>query len=256
MWSSAASRWLGVGTLVATRALDDILHQAAEKAVNPFAVFADLLVVNGATGVPADLADRLKDARLPGLAEARPLVLGRATLVDLDGQTVRLLGIQLFPDESQDPAKALAGDNPWGLEYAPTHELAGVAWALATGAKPAVLGAKLAERMKDLPNGAHEFTLRRVAGREQKVTSFGTVQAPRSRAEEPGGRGLSSPTCALPPPLSIRNAPITPRKLNLKLALGARLADVRGGVKTIPQGRRACRVRCSRSRTPRRWTAT
>ena len=60
---------LGVGTLVATRSLDDILHKAAEKAVNPFATFADILVVNGATGVPADLADRLNDAHLPGLAE-------------------------------------------------------------------------------------------------------------------------------------------------------------------------------------------
>ena len=69
---------LGVGTLVATRCLDDSLHQAAQGAVNPFATLADLLVVNGQTGVPADLADRLKEAQLPGLGDVQPLVMGRA----------------------------------------------------------------------------------------------------------------------------------------------------------------------------------
>lgn len=216
---------LGVGTLVATRSLDDVLHQAAEKAVNPFATFADILIVNGATGVPADLADRLNEAHLPGLAEARPLVMGRAALVDLDGQTVLLLGIQLFSDESQDPAKALAGDNPWGLEYSPSHELAGVAWALATGAKPVVLGAKLAERMKGLPNGTHEFTLRRVAGAEQKVTAIGTVRLPeRAKALEDEAVFADLRTAAS---IIYPQRPDYATQLNLKVTPGARLEDVR-----------------------------
>jgi putative ABC transport system permease protein len=167
---------LGVGTLVATRALDDSLHQAAKGAVNPFARLADLLVVNGQTGVPADLADRLKEAKLPGLGDVQPLVMGRAVLIDLDDQSVRLLGIQLFADESLTPGKALAGDNPWGLQFSPTDEAAGVAWALLRGAKPVVIGAKLAERMKSLPNGTHDFRLRRAAGEIQKVTSLGSVR--------------------------------------------------------------------------------
>ena len=216
---------LGVGTLVATRALDDVLHQAAEKAVNPFAVFADILVVNGATGVPADVADRLKEAHLPGLADARPLVMGRASLVDLDGQTVRLLGIQLFPDETQNPAKALAGDNPWGLEYAPTQELGGVAWALASGAKPVVLGAKLAERMKELPNGTHDFRLRRVAGQEQKVASFGTVRLNgRAKGLEDEAVFADVRTAAS---IIYPQRPDYATQLNLNVAPGARLADVR-----------------------------
>ncbi len=235
---------LGVGTLVATRALDDVLHQAAEKAVNPFAVFADILVVNGATGVPADVADRLKEAHLPGLTDARPLVMGRASLVDLDGQTVRLLGIQLFPDEAQSPAKALAGDNPWGLEYAPTQELGGVAWALAGGAKPVVLGARLAERMKALPNGTHDFRLRRTAGQEQKVTSFGTVRL-HGRAE-----GLEDEAVFA----DVRTAasiiypqrPDYATQLNLKLAPGARLADVRKEVEQFLKDEVAFLARCSR----------
>jgi putative ABC transport system permease protein len=167
---------LGVATLVATRCLDESLHQAAKGAINPFATLADLLVANGQTGVPAALADRLKAAELPGLGDVQPLVMGRAVLVDLDDQSVRLLGIQLFPDETADPYKALAGDNPWGLQYSRTDQVAAVGWELLRGAKPVVVGAELAERMKDLPGGTHSFRLRRVAGAEQPVTALGTVR--------------------------------------------------------------------------------
>jgi putative ABC transport system permease protein len=167
---------LGVAILVATRSLDDSLHQAAKGAVNPFATLADLLVANGQTGVPADLADRLTDAHLPGLADVQPLVMGRATLVEMKDQSVRLIGIQLFPEESPTPDKALAGDNPWGLQYSPTNEPLAVGWSLLQGAKPVVVGAKLAEGMKDLPGGTHDFRLRRTIGADQKVTCLGTVR--------------------------------------------------------------------------------
>ena len=217
---------LGVATLVATRSLDDSLHQAAKGAVNPFATLADLLVANGQTGVPADLADRLKDAQLPGLADAQPLVMGRAALVELDDQSVRLLGIQLFADESPTPNKALAGDNPWGLQFSPTDETAGVAWALLRGAKPVVVGAKLAERMKSLPNGTHDFQLRRAAGEVQKVTSLGTVRL------QGQAKGLEDE--AVFADVRTASSIIYPQKpkpyatqLNLKLAPGADKEQVR-----------------------------
>ena len=216
---------LGVGTLVATRALDHTLQQAAKGAVNPFTTFADLVVVNGQTGVPADLADRLKEANLPGLADARPLVLGRAVVPELGDQTVRLIGVQLFADESEDPAKVLAGDNPWNLQYTPTHEWAGVAWAYARGAKYVVLGAKLAERMTDLPGGTHEFTLRRVAGAEQKVTSIGSVHLPeRAKGLEDEAVFADLRTAAS---IIYPQRPEYATQLNLTLAPGAKADEVR-----------------------------
>src|SRR5437764_15286720 len=139
-----ASIALGVAVLVATRSLDDSLHQAAKGAINPFTTFADLLVANGQTGVPADLADRLKEARLPGLADAQPLVMGRAALVELKDQSVRLIGIQLFHDEAGSPEESLRGDNPWALEFSRTYKPD--LWELLR-AKPVVVGVKLAERM-------------------------------------------------------------------------------------------------------------
>src|SRR5258708_24556041 len=142
---------LGVATLVATRSLDDSLHQAAKGAINPFATLADMLIANGQTGVPADMADRLNDAHLPGLADAQPLVMGRSALAEMKDQSVRLIGIHLFSEESPTPQTTLTGDNPWGLQYSATDEPLAVGWALLQGAKPVVVGAKLAERMKRLP---------------------------------------------------------------------------------------------------------
>ena len=114
-----ASIALGVAMLVATRCLDDSLHQAAKGAINPFATLADLLVSNGQTGVPADLADRLRDWHLAGLRDVQPLVMGRAALVELDDQAIRLIGVNWSPQTVAQDAKACADKNAWGLKITP-----------------------------------------------------------------------------------------------------------------------------------------
>ncbi len=169
---------LGVATLVATRCLDDSLHQAAKGAVNPFATLADLLVSNGQTGVPADVADRLDDAHLPGLGDVQPLVMGRAALVELGDQSVRLLGVQWSPKRLEQDGKILPENNPWGLGITkPTsEELPDRLWAWCVlGEHPVLVGAGLARRLAALPSGAAHFQLRRGPEDVQKVVSFGTV---------------------------------------------------------------------------------
>src|SRR5260370_2015971 len=66
-WTRAAliviSIALGVSILVATRALSQNLNKAAQSAVNPLSGLADLLVVNGQSGVPYSLYEKLYDAQ-------------------------------------------------------------------------------------------------------------------------------------------------------------------------------------------------
>ena len=180
--------------------------------------------------------------------------MGRAVLIDLDDQSVRLLGIQLFADESPTPNKALAGDNPWGLQFSASTETAGVAWALLSGAKPVVIGAKLAERMKSLPNGTHDFQLRRAAGEVQKVTSLGSVRL------QGQAKGLEDE--AVFADIRTASSIIYPQKpkpyasqLNLKLAPGADKKQVRKKWRIFSRNRKS-RGWCRPLKQPRKWPAT
>src|SRR5262245_46497464 len=71
---------LGVGMLVATQSLSRSLKHGVEVGVNPLAGLADLLVVNGDTGVPAELARHLRDACIPGVRQVTPFVLTRLSV--------------------------------------------------------------------------------------------------------------------------------------------------------------------------------
>src|SRR6185437_8094698 len=107
---------LGVATLVATRMLNQSVSKEAPEAVNPMAKIADLVVMNAQTGVPRDLARELKEAGIPGLRDAEPIVLGRITLPQLDknGRSVWLFGLDWSSPELR---KAHDGaDNPWNIE--------------------------------------------------------------------------------------------------------------------------------------------
>ncbi|HVS34458.1 MAG TPA: ABC transporter permease, partial [Gemmataceae bacterium] len=173
---------LGVATLVATRCLDDSLHQAARGAINPFATLADLLISNGQTGVPADLAERLQKKNLPGLADVQPLVMGRAALVELDDQSIRLIGVNWTPQNMAEDAKGAPEANAWGLKITPHSDDAATNasrywWDCFLGGKhPVLVGAELAERLKQLPTGADYFQLRRGPEDIQKMANFGTVR--------------------------------------------------------------------------------
>lgn len=106
---------LGVATLVATQALNRGLKIGAEQAVNPLAGLADLLVVNSQSGVPIDLAREIRQASekgdLPGIVDARPFILTRVAVDDLENRSVWLFGFDL--DIARKPQKE--GEPDWGV---------------------------------------------------------------------------------------------------------------------------------------------
>lgn len=177
-WSRAllviASIALGVATLVATQALSDGMTRAAQGAVNPMAGTADLLVANSDRGVQLAVADDLRGANIPGLADIRPLVISRATLPDLGERPVVLLGVAF------DPARA-TGDNPWGVETRVTNLVA------LTSSNPRVfVGADLAGNFAE---GLGKIRVR-VAGKVHEVAGLGTLDA-RGPAATLGGSVLA-----------------------------------------------------------------
>lgn len=163
-WSRAAlivaSIALGVATLVATRALNGSMTTAARSAVNPLAGFADLQVSNGTFGVPAELVEEIRAARLPGVRAVQPLVLGRVALIDLAYRPAEVLGVDVEPGST--------ASNPWGVQVQVTHPLA-----LLAGGRTVFVGAELAAA---LPQGIGSVRVR-VGGREHQLAGAGTVDA-------------------------------------------------------------------------------
>jgi len=176
-----ASIALGVATLVATRALNHNLNLAAQSSVNPLSGLADLLIVNGQSGVPRKLIERINRARVqpqvsaatslallagplslapllaaatllppppgyPPLKEIQPLVIGRVVIPELDNRSVLLLGIQR--PSSQDLAALQRGESgaglPPGLKIQRLGSDLDLLAALALGQTPAILSAELA----------------------------------------------------------------------------------------------------------------
>src|SRR5262249_46067509 len=95
------------------------LNKGAEISMNPLSDLADLVVVKGQTGMPRGLVQRLRDARLPGVKEVYPLVIGHVGLPEHQGKTVWLLGVDAFDTEQVGRGKVKWSegarvDHPWG----------------------------------------------------------------------------------------------------------------------------------------------
>ena len=88
---------LGVATCVTTSVLDANVESAFQRSATPLAGFADLYVSNGDAGVPRALAEQL--GQVPGVRDAKPLVLQRVTLPDLGYRPALLLGVDFNSDE-------------------------------------------------------------------------------------------------------------------------------------------------------------
>src|SRR5437762_1073672 len=84
-WSRAvlivASIALRVATLVATRLPNHSMTDATHCALNPLAGTTDLMIVNGESGVPLQLAREMSAAGIEGIAAVRPLIATRVALV-------------------------------------------------------------------------------------------------------------------------------------------------------------------------------
>src|SRR5262249_53451375 len=150
---------LGVGILVATRLLSQSMTKAARVIANPLADIADLHVTNSDFGVDSRVVDDLVQARISGVLQVRPVVLGQVALLDLSNRSAALLGVSFDVDQT--------ADNPLGIERHLTDPLSLLkSW-------PAFVGSELA---KTLPGGIGTIRVRS-AGREYRVSGAGTVDA-------------------------------------------------------------------------------
>lgn len=179
-----ASIALGVATLVATRALNHNLNLAAQSSVNPLSGLADLLIVNGQSGVPRKLIERINLARVqpqvsavaplallagplsfapllaaatllppppafPSLKDIQPLVIGRVVIPELNNRSVLMLGIQR--PSSKELAALQRGESGAGLPGGLTIQRLGndfdLLTALALGQTPAIVSAELARAL-------------------------------------------------------------------------------------------------------------
>jgi putative ABC transport system permease protein len=206
-WTRAAlivlSIALGVSVLVATRALNQNLSKAAQGASNPLSGLADLLVVNGQSGVPASLVETLREAQtaapadaaataglasepgsggpfaaaalaalnrpaLPELSDVQPMVLGRVAVPELDNRSVLMLGVEP-PAGMEKPAGAEV--ESLGVHVDVTVqglELLG----LLREHHPVLLRKELAEKLGNRQKDFHVS----LAGKEMRVANIGTVE--------------------------------------------------------------------------------
>jgi putative ABC transport system permease protein len=92
---------LGVALLVATRMLIQSMLSASNENLNPFARAADLIIMNGETGVPGELVNDVEQAKVPGVAQVEPLVVQDCGLAEPNnGEHVRLVGIRINFEKS------------------------------------------------------------------------------------------------------------------------------------------------------------
>ena len=168
---------LGVTVLVATQALGMGINKSIQEGVNPLGSLADLLVVNGEAGMPAELAKKLRNARIDGVKEVTPFVFSRASLFELDNKVIWLIGVEL-PKGMEKKAEALDSVNSLGVAIKWTHEPKTVRDKLALLVSPPVLiSENLAGEMhaklgnKEAPLHFRIFN----AGRKPEVTVLGTV---------------------------------------------------------------------------------
>jgi putative ABC transport system permease protein len=167
---------LGVATLVATRALSAGLNKASIGAINPLAGIADLLVVNGQSGVPRELVDKLLAASIPDLVDAQPVILGRVAISDLDHRSVWLLGIDwsAIGQRTGVEGRKPAAEGRWGIRVESTVGLADMLNLL--GRKPVLVGSDLAKDLaKRLPEGMRRIKVLAAGGRPRELAGVGIV---------------------------------------------------------------------------------
>ncbi len=174
-WTRAAlivvSIALGVSILIATRALNQNLNKAAQGATNPLSAKADLLVVNGQSGVPYTAVDTLRDAgeSIPELEDLQPMILGRVAIRELDNRSVLMLGLEL--PAKIDATNAL--DLPsLGVHVDFTATALEYGRMLLDGRQPVLLRKELAAEMKERASDFNVY----LANNSVHVSCVGTVE--------------------------------------------------------------------------------
>jgi putative ABC transport system permease protein len=154
-----ASIALGVAMLVSTQLLNQCLETAAMESVTPGSDNADLMVT-GNRRVPMELADKLR--RVPGVADAQPLIIERVLLDrEHNNRTAWLVGLELKQDGP-------AARNPFDAKITITN------FDLPSGHPSVLIGKELADAIAK--GGPLPKTLViRAGGRDQTVELRGYV---------------------------------------------------------------------------------
>jgi putative ABC transport system permease protein len=171
---------LGVSAMVATQALGRSLKSGVQKGVNPLAGLADLLVVKGQAGVPADMARRIREMKIEGLKDARPFVFSRVALADLNNEPCWVFGAEL-------PKEGLSASNDLGVSVKSTYQRPRGLLEAAQHVKHfgngelAVVTPGIVEGLGKLPESAHGIVSIRNAGRTRTYLVWGTVDFSKSQ---------------------------------------------------------------------------
>ena len=228
---------LGVATLVATRCLDDSLHQAAKGAVNPFATLADLLVVQRRRPAsPPTSPTASRPPTWPVSADVEPLVMGRAALIDLNDQSVRLLGVKLFRRERSAPDAKRAPATTPGASKSTCRRSRTCPIAAGRGASarnPAVLGRGAGQALEACRTARPLPAAPRAGRRPEDGQSSGpstSTGRPTCLEDESVFTDVYTAASIIYPQRSNYCT-----QLNLKLAPGARRAGAQGSA-AVPQG--------------------
>jgi putative ABC transport system permease protein len=212
-----ASIALGVATLVATQALNQSVGRAVSEAANPLTGIGDLLISSGDLGVPAELLEELRAARIPGVASLNGLVFARVVLPDLDRRGALLLGVEVSA------ANGIPAEKPLGIELKTTN-LAAPAFG-----GPVYAGAELD---RDLQSMGLRFRIQG-GGEDVWLTRMGTVDA-HGKAAALGGSFLltdsatAARACGRPGFLS---------RIGVRLEPNAKLDEVRRAIEAVVKGR-------------------
>jgi putative ABC transport system permease protein len=183
------------------------------------APFADLLVHNSQTGVPGDLAERLRYADIQGVEDVLPLVLGRVFLpqVGPGGRSVMLVGA---PTALKLAAGAvLPAENSLGVTVSADPVLQDF-WDLCRGLPWALVGEELDRDLRrSLRAGSKHFEVL-AASRRSEVVRVGTVRFSTPGMAE-GGTCIFMDLAAAGR-LVFPGRPGTVSQINLRLAAGLR----------------------------------
>jgi putative ABC transport system permease protein len=253
---------LGVATLLATQALNRGLKSSAHESVNPLSKFSDLLITNGQAGVPLEVADELRSARIEGVEKVWPSIYMRVLLIaeasdltpegkaledkapdkqKLDRRSVWLFGLDWSGMEG---AGKEAGDNPLGAQVEKTFQLRkwGDALELAF-LSSAVVGKDLAAEFETkLKTKGRRFRAR-ASGRKPQllqvaVASFDDKKFPLGNAALVLDIHAASALC-------FPESPGRVNQININVAPGADVEEVRERIVTHLKGHWAVQSRAA-----------
>ena len=189
---------LGVATVVSTRILNQNLNSAAQSSINPFSGLFDLVIANGQSGVPSNLAKQLNPANaesasspLAAIESLHPFVFGRLAVPRLDNRSVMVIGLD--PDSTKGSIQALQDIRSdlkidWlASEQRVAFEL-GRAWFMGSEKTPVLISADLAADLGLKPGQPDKYdasaaTIQlRMANIEQSALVIGLVNSTKKES--------------------------------------------------------------------------